>query len=160
MQADCSDEASLRRGLDVAVQEVGPPEVVVYNAAVIRPDDIRGITMNDLLETWATNVGGAVVAAAHLFPSMADRGGGTYLISGGMPDPKPNYLTLSLGKFGVRTLVAMLDAQYAPQGIHVASVTIGGAVSPGGRFDPDIIAERYWTLHAQPPGMWDSEMIA
>lgn len=131
----------------------------MYNAAVIRPDDIRGITMNDLLDTWATNVGGAVVAAAHLLPSMVDRGGGTYLISGGMPEPKPGYLTLSLGKFGVRTLVAMLDTQYSSQGVHVASITIGGTVSPGSRFDPDAIAERYWSLHTQRPGSWDSELI-
>ena len=51
---------------------------------------------------------------------MAARGSGTYLIIGGMPEPKPEYVSLSLGKAGVRDPVALLDDAYRPSGIHVA----------------------------------------
>ncbi|AYG04603.1 SDR family NAD(P)-dependent oxidoreductase [Gryllotalpicola protaetiae] len=157
--ADCSDERSLRRGLDTAVAEVGPPEVVIYNAAVIRPDRIGELTMSRILKTWAVDVGGAAIAGSHLIPTMVDNGGGSFLITGGMPTPKFDYVTLSLGKLGVRTLARILDAEFATQGLHVASVTISDVVAPGGRYDPDIIAEHYWSLHVQPAESWDLEVV-
>ncbi|WP_408051275.1 hypothetical protein [Streptomyces sp. HO565] len=43
-----------------------------------------------------------------------------------MPEPKPQYVSLSLGKAGVRTLVTLLDQQYGLSGVHVASVTVDG----------------------------------
>ncbi|WTX00170.1 SDR family NAD(P)-dependent oxidoreductase [Streptomycetaceae bacterium NBC_01309] len=79
--------------------------------------------------------------------------------SGGMPLPKPQYVSLSLGKAGVRTLVTLLDEQYAHTGVHVASVTVDGPVAPGTDFDPDDIAEHYWRLHVQPRDRWDHEVL-
>jgi hypothetical protein len=40
----------------------------------------------------------------------------------------------------------------------VATVTVGGAVAPGGQFDPDLIAEEYWRLHTQRPEAWEHEV--
>jgi NAD(P)-dependent dehydrogenase (short-subunit alcohol dehydrogenase family) len=157
--ADSADDGSLRAGLDEVRAQLGPPQVVVYNAAVIRPDRPDELTMRDVLETWAVNVGGAVVAAAHLLPEMAGRREGSYFITGGMPAPDPRYTTLSLGKAGVRALVALLDAQFGSAGVHVASVTVTDVVVPGTGHDPDLIAEHYWRLHTQPPGSWQHEII-
>jgi hypothetical protein len=68
-------------------------------------------------------------------------------------------VSLSLGKAGVRTLVSLLDQQYGSSGVHVASVTVAGAVAAGTDFDPDDIADHYWRLHTQPPDRWDREII-
>ena len=65
------------------------------------------------------NVVGAIVAAARLLPQMAERGTGTFVITGGMPTPVPDVVSLSLGKAGVRALTQMLDTKYAPSGLHV-----------------------------------------
>ena len=157
--ADCADERGLRAALDGAIAAVGVPDVVVYNAAVIRSDALGDLSLPEYLQTWAVNVGGALVTAAHVLPAMVARGSGTYLITGGMPEPKPEYVSLSLGKAGVRDLVALLEDAYRPAGIHVASVTIGGAVAPGTAHDPDHIAEHYWRLHVQAPGEWDREVV-
>ena len=75
-----------------------------------------------------------------------------------MPDPNPRYVSLSLGKAGVRALANLLDQEYGPSGVHVASVTVAGAVSPGTDFDPDDIAEHYWRLHTQPQEAWEREV--
>jgi hypothetical protein len=32
-------------------------------------------------------------------------------------------------------------------------------VQPGSHFDPDRIAEAYWTLHTQAPGQWEREIV-
>ncbi len=100
---------------------------------------------------------GAITTAAHVVPAMAERGSGSFIITGGMPEPKPDYASLSLGKAGVRTLVTLLDQQYGASGIHAATVTVGGGVAPGTAYDPDDIAEHYWQLHTQPRDQWEHE---
>lgn len=156
--ADATDETGLRDALDQLVARMGVPEVVVYNAAVIQWDAIGDLTASEHLDAWAVNVVGAVTTAAHLLPKMVDAGGGTFVVTGGMPTPVPQVTSLSLGKAGVRALVELLDAQFGPSGIHAATVTIHGAVAPGTAFDPDAIAEEYLRLHRQPPGSWVREV--
>ncbi|MGW2143661.1 SDR family NAD(P)-dependent oxidoreductase [Nonomuraea bangladeshensis] len=158
-RADCADDGALRSALDAARADLGVPDVVVYNAAIIRPDTVGEAAMRAHLDAWAVNVVGALVAATHLAPAMAGRGGGTFLVTGGMPEPKRQYVSLSLGKSGVRTLVALLDQEYGPSGVHVASVTVAGPVAPGTPFDPDDIAEHYWRLHTQPRDRWQHEVL-
>ncbi|GAB2488725.1 hypothetical protein GCM10027187_64930 [Streptosporangium sandarakinum] len=131
----------------------------MYNAAIIQADAPGELSVRGHLEAWAVNVVGALNAAAHVAPAMAARGNGTILITGGMPEPKPQYVSLSLGKAGVRTLVTLLDQEYGPAGVHVASVTVAGPVSPGTDFDPDDIAEHYWRLHTQPRHQWTREVL-
>jgi NAD(P)-dependent dehydrogenase (short-subunit alcohol dehydrogenase family) len=159
LTADSSDETALRSALDTAADELGPPDVVVYNAAIIQADSLGDLSPRAHLDAWAVNVGGALTAAAHVLPAMARRGTGSFLLTGGMPEPRPDYVSLSLGKAGVRTLVSLLDQQYGSSGVHVASVTVAGAVAAGTDFDPDDIADHYWRLHTQPPHRWDREII-
>ncbi|GAA2435233.1 SDR family NAD(P)-dependent oxidoreductase [Actinomadura vinacea] len=159
LTADSADEDALRAALDAAAGELGPPDVVVYNAAVVRPDALGELPVRAHLDAWAVNVVGALATAALVAPAMARRGGGTFLITGGMPEPKPQYASLSLGKAGVRTLVRLLDLEYGPSGVHAASVTVDGPVAPGTAFDPDDIAEHYWRLHTQPRHKWQLEAL-
>ncbi|MER6139019.1 SDR family NAD(P)-dependent oxidoreductase [Streptomyces sparsogenes] len=157
--ADSTDETALRAALDAAAAELGPPDVVVYNAALIRPDRPGELSVRAHQEAWAVNVVGALTTAAHVAPGMARRGGGSFIVTGGMPEAKPEYVSLSLGKAGVRALVELLDKEYGPSGVHVATVTVAGPVAPGTPFDPDDIAEHYWRLHTQPRERWQREVV-
>jgi NAD(P)-dependent dehydrogenase (short-subunit alcohol dehydrogenase family) len=159
LTADVTDEAALRAALDEAVARFGVPEVLVYNAALIQSDSVGELTAAEHLEAWAVNVVGAITAVAQLGPAMARAGRGTILLTGGMPEPLPEVTSLSLGKAGVRALTELLARAYEPAGVHVATVTVGGAVAPGSAFDPDEIAEEYWRLHAQPAGSWEREVL-
>ncbi|NYJ03324.1 NAD(P)-dependent dehydrogenase (short-subunit alcohol dehydrogenase family) [Nocardioides thalensis] len=157
--ADCADESALRSALDTAVAELGVPDVVVYNAAIIQADTAGQLSTRAHLDAWSVNVLGALTAAAHVVPAMARRGSGSFIVTGGMPEPKREYVSLSLGKAGVRTLVDLLHLEYGAAGVHVASVTVDGPVAPGTPFDPDVIAEHYWTLHRQPRAQWQAEVL-
>ncbi|KIF76785.1 short-chain dehydrogenase [Streptomyces sp. 150FB] len=159
LTADSRDEAGLRKALDDAQRELGSPEAVVYNAAVVRPDALGELSLTAHLDIWAVNVLGALSAAAYVAPGMGKRGGGSFIVTGGMPEPKKEYVSLSLGKAGVRTLVTLLDQEYGPLGVHAASVTVNGHVAPGTAFDPDDIAEHYWRLHTQPRHAWEQEAV-
>ena len=156
--ADAADESALRGALDEVAGRFGVPGVLVYNAAIIQWDPVGELSVAQHQEAWAVNVVGAITAAAHTLPRMAEAGGGTYLITGGMPTPVPDVTSLSLGKAGVRALAELLETQFRPSGVHVATVTVGGAVAPGTAFDPDEIADEYWRLHAQPRDEWEREV--
>lgn len=152
--ADAADESALRGALDAVVSRFGVPDVLVYNAAIIQWDSLGELSARGHLDAWAVNVVGAIIAVAHLGPRMSERGRGTILVTGGMPTPLPDVISLSLGKAGVRALAELLAARFGPAGVHVTSVTVGGAVAPGTAFDPDEIADRYWELHRQPREQW------
>jgi len=157
--ADVTDEVALPAALDEIVARFGVPELLVYNAALIRRDAIGELTAEQHLDAWAVNVVGAITTVAHVAPAMVKAGGGTIVMTGGMPQPDPEVTSLSLGKAGVRALVELLDRAYGPRGLHVATVTVAGAVAPGGPYDPDDIAEQYWRLHQQPAAQWQREVV-
>jgi NAD(P)-dependent dehydrogenase (short-subunit alcohol dehydrogenase family) len=156
--ADSTDEPGLRAALDAATDSHGVPDVLVYNAAHIRYDRLGQLSAAELLDTYAVNVVGAVTAAANVAPKMAATGHGTIIITGGMPEPEPIAVSLSLGKAGVQALTTLLAKEFGPSGVHVATVTVYGAVAPGTAFDPDEIAETYRKLHSEAPGAWTHEL--
>ncbi len=145
--ADAADETQLKAALDA----LGTPEVLIYNAGLIRPDRPGELTHAQHQQAYAINVLGAMTAAAHVAPGMI---AGTILITGGMPEPIPSYTSLSLGKAGVRALTSILGAEYPH--LHVATVLVAGDVGPD---DPDRIAEEYWRLHSQPRGGWERDVV-
>jgi NAD(P)-dependent dehydrogenase (short-subunit alcohol dehydrogenase family) len=157
--ADAAQQTQLTAALDELVGRMGVPQVLIYNAGLIRSDRPGELTDQQHFAAYAVNVLGAMTSATHLAPPMAAAGGGSILITGGLPEPDPGATSLSLGKAGVRALTFLLARQYGPSGIHVATVTVGGAVAPGSRFDPDRIAEHYWRLHQQPRDAWEQEFV-
>jgi NAD(P)-dependent dehydrogenase (short-subunit alcohol dehydrogenase family) len=157
--ANVTDEPGLRRALDEITARFGVPELLVYNTALVRQDAIGELTAAQQLDAWAVNVVGAITAVAHVAPAMMAAGGGTIVLTGGLPQADPAVTSLSLGKAGVRALTELMDLTYGPRGLHVATVTVAGPVAPGGPYDPDEIAEQYWRLHQQPAGGWEREVL-
>jgi NAD(P)-dependent dehydrogenase (short-subunit alcohol dehydrogenase family) len=157
--ADAAQETELKAALDKLVAQAGVPDVLVYNAGLIQHDRPGELSHEQHLDAYAINVLGALTAVSHLAPAMIDAGGGTVIITGGMPEPEPLLVSLSLGKAGVRALTTLLAKEYGASGLHMATVTVCGAVSPGSEFDPDRIAERYWMLHTQPAEGWEREVV-
>jgi NAD(P)-dependent dehydrogenase (short-subunit alcohol dehydrogenase family) len=155
LQADVTDEDALRSAIDRSVAEFGVPDVLVYNAALIRSDAPGDLTAKQHADAYMVNVVGALTAAAYAVPAMASRGRGSFIITGGMPQPIAQYTSLSLGKAAVRALAEILHQQYGPHGVHVATVTVYGYVAPGSNFAPEDIAERYWLVHTQPRDEWE-----
>ena len=64
-----------------------------------------------------------------------------------------------MSKAALRGLTALLAREYGPAGVHVATVTVAGAVAPWGPLDPDEIAEVYWRLHTQATDAWEREVV-
>ncbi|WP_236542462.1 SDR family NAD(P)-dependent oxidoreductase [Spiractinospora alimapuensis] len=81
LPADSADETALRAALDTVCEEIGLPDVVVYNAAVIQPDSPGELSVRAQLDAWSVNVVGALTAAAHVAPAMARRGSGSIIVT-------------------------------------------------------------------------------
>lgn len=101
-----------------------------------------------------------MAAAQAVAPSMAARGAGSILLTGGgfALQPHPDYLSLSIGKAGIRALAQGLFESFEEKGIHVATVTVAGFVDPGTQ-DAASVGEHFWQLHAQPRGAWEMERV-
>jgi short-subunit dehydrogenase len=159
--ADAADAESLRQALGQVAAQLAPPDVLVYNAAVLRQGEPSVLDAAVFLDDMRVNVAGALVAAQAVLPQMRARRQGTILLTGGglALAPAPPYASLAAGKAALRNLCYSLGAEVEPDGVHVATVTIAGFVQPGTHFDPAQIAEAYWTLHTQEPGQWEREIV-
>lgn len=160
--ADVTDETSLIGALEQTIATLGQPDLVLYNASAMRVIDV-------LDEEWASikahmdiNVGGAFYVAKHVLSSMLTQNKGNVFFTGGGSalTPFPQIASLSIGKAGLRALVQALARRAEGTGVHVAMVTVNGTVNPEHpKYNPDAIAEQYWTLFQQQPGEFQTEII-
>lgn len=158
---DAGDFADLERTLGKMDEQLGPPEVLVYNAAVLRRNLPTALALEQLVDEFKVNVAGALLCAKHVAPNMIAQKRGTILLTGGglALSPMPPFASLAIGKSALRSLAFSLAGELGPAGVHVATVTICGFVKVGTHFDPDAIAEVYWNLHAQEPSKWETEFV-
>jgi NAD(P)-dependent dehydrogenase (short-subunit alcohol dehydrogenase family) len=160
---DLCDLASLKAAFDSLHGTLGPASVLVYNGA--RWHEQAAMTLDPMVFNWdvALSATGALASAQHVYPLMKAAGAGTILFTGGGLALHPEYgagvASLTAGKSALRGLTYALAKELAPEGIHVATVTIAGTVAPGTPFDPDRIADHYWRLHAQAPADWQVEVV-
>jgi NAD(P)-dependent dehydrogenase (short-subunit alcohol dehydrogenase family) len=157
--ADIEDLDSYRETLVRIFSASGAPGVVVYNAALPDPGQIFDATVERLRIAYDVDVLGAVIAAQVAAPLLRAAGGGTLLVtSGGFADnPVPALASLSIGKAALRAAQTLVAAGVREDGVHAATVTVAGAVKPGTDFDPDRIAELFWTAHTDSKDAWQTE---
>ena len=149
--ADAGDLAALHTALASIAHDIGPVEVLVYNAyrasyalpSTVRPENV--------VDDFRVNVVGALAAAQAVLPGMRRRGRGTVLFTGGglALDPTGwlDACSLAIGKAGLRSLALTLNKELAPAGVHVGTVTIAGMIQPGTAFAPEKIVEAYWEMY-------------
>ncbi|MFE2421486.1 SDR family NAD(P)-dependent oxidoreductase [Streptomyces hokutonensis] len=158
---DAADPESLTAALTRAADEGGAPEVLVYNAALIKQDAPTELDAGEFADSLAVNVTGAVVAARTVLPLLREGRGSLLFTGGGLAlDPSPDYTSLSVGKAALRSYVQSLHKQQQGSGVHVTTVTVGGYI--GGddpRFAPATLAAAYLDLHRQPQDQWEAELL-
>jgi NAD(P)-dependent dehydrogenase (short-subunit alcohol dehydrogenase family) len=159
VSADIEDLDGYRATLERIFRAPGAPGVAVYNAALPDPGEILDTTVGRLRTAYDVDVLGAVVAAQVAAPVLRTAGTGTLLFtSGGFADhPVPALASLSMGKAALRSAATLIAAGVKEDGIHAATVTIAGSVVRGTAFDPDNIADLFWTAHTDPTDAWQTE---
>ncbi len=157
--ADAADPGSLAAALAAGA------DILIYNAyrATIAMPGPSALTPEALAQDFVVNVAGALAAAQAVLSGMRAAGRGTILLTGGGLALNPtNWLpaaSLAIGKAALRSLALTLHAELAAEGIHAGTVTVDGAVAPGTAFDPDRVADAFWSLHRDPPGGFRPEIV-
>jgi NAD(P)-dependent dehydrogenase (short-subunit alcohol dehydrogenase family) len=159
--ADVSDVAALKHALIAATGTLGPPDVLVYNAAKGGPGPVMALEAEHLMGDLRISVAGALVAVQAVVPGMIARRLGSVLFTGGglALYPSPSAPSLAIGKSGIRTLALMLAKELAPQGIRAGTVTIATGVAPGGPGSPERIGAAFLSLHQTPPDPKTCEIV-
>lgn len=148
--ADAGDDAALTAAFTSLQTQLGTPAVLVYNAAVPRMENILQTTYDTLVNDFRANVAGAMVCIQSVLPAMEQQQQGTILLTGGGFSlyPQPDFVSLSIGKAGIRVLANTLHAALKDSPIKVGTVTICGTVNGDDpKYSSDLIAEVYWQLH-------------
>jgi short-subunit dehydrogenase len=155
---DTSDPASVEALIADVEKTAGAIDVVHYNAASMRKASLLEQPTKSFNEDLAVNIGGAQVAVQAVARKMFERGAGTILLTGGgfALAPSPDYLSLSIGKAGIRALAQGLFESFKEKGVHVATVTVATFVDPGSK-SSEAVAELFWQLHSQPRSSWAVE---
>ena len=169
---DATDPASVAAAFGRVRDELGEPEVFVYNAGAFQTGGILDLLPEDFDACFKANCAGAFYAARQVLPAMVETGRGTVLFTGATAALRGSarFSALAVGKFGLRALAQSMAREFGPQGIHVSHVVIDGQIdtprvremSPGREahtmLSPDAIAETYWQLHSQDRSAWTLEL--
>jgi NAD(P)-dependent dehydrogenase (short-subunit alcohol dehydrogenase family) len=172
VSADATDPASVAAAFDEARNNLGAPEVFVYNAGAFQMGGILDLSPEKFDECFKANCAGAFYAAQQVLPAMVEAGRGTVLLTGATAALRggARFSALAVGKFGLRALAQSMAREFGPQGVHVAHVIVDGQIdtprvrdmSPDREahtmLSPDAIAETYWQLHSQDRTAWTLEL--
>jgi len=156
--ADAGNPESVRSLVTNVEQQYGAIDVLHYNAGLLRKATLAEQPRDTFISDLAVNVGGALVAAQAVVRGMEERKSGAILLTGGgfALAPSPDFLSLSVGKAGVRAMALGLFEPFRAKGIHVATVTVMALVAPDSK-EAKAVAEHFWGLYSQPKDAWTAE---
>ena len=138
--ADASLPGDVARVLEILDK---PIDALVYNAAAFGGPLLATPDQEVRLAT-EVNLYSLLSAAKAALPRMS-AGRSAILITGGgfALYPSSDYGVLSVGKAMIRSAALLLAQELKPEGIRVATITIGGTVALATPFAPDLIAKKY-----------------
>jgi hypothetical protein len=158
--ADAADPHRFRKALEDPAQR-STPAVVVYNAVVMASDSILTSDTDYVFSQLRRRRAGSSQRRAGVHPGHAT----------GRDGDVPRHWRICLGvcATGLRHDLARkgrpargdiaAPRELMADGVHVAGMTIAGAIAPGTPIDPDRIADTYWVLHMQPAAGWSAETV-
>jgi NAD(P)-dependent dehydrogenase (short-subunit alcohol dehydrogenase family) len=170
--ADVSDRAQVAAAFKSIRENVGSPDVLIYNAGVGPLGSLSDISADEYEHSWRVNSLGAFLSAKEVVPAMIERGRGVLLFTGATAGIKAGARSTAFGpaKFASRGLAQSLARDLGPKGIHVAWINVDGIIDiPRTRermpqfkdedlLKPDAIAETYWHVAHQDPSAWTLEL--
>ncbi|HSQ82180.1 MAG TPA: SDR family NAD(P)-dependent oxidoreductase [Casimicrobiaceae bacterium] len=169
-RCDAQDEQAVAELFDEVDQQMGPPDIVVYNASARARGPLTALDPAEVRRVLLTNGFGAFAVAQCAASRMLARGSGAILFTGASASVKgyAESAPFAMGKFAVRGLAQSLARELAPRGIHVAHFVIDGTIRrdgrvaaedpPDSRLDPDAIASTYLHVLEQPRSAWTWEI--
>lgn len=156
---DAGNGASVATLIDGVLKDCGSIDVLHYNAAAIHGDTVLSQALDTFNTDLAVNIGGALASIQAVLPAMTKQASGSILLTGGgfAFSPPPDFLSIGIGKAGIRAMTNGLFEDFKSKGVHIATVTVCKFVDAGSA-DAKAVADHFWTLHSQPKSDWTWEV--
>lgn len=161
------DEGALEQRIEATEAEVGPIEVIVFNLGAQIGDRPLANTSYKAFELgWRMACFGLFRVVSTAIPKMVERGKGTVLVTSATAAVRGNrgQHSHAAAMGGRRMLCQSLNAEFGPQGIHVAHILVDGAVDApdtlGKMLGPERFQELRETRGMEHDGLMLPEKIA
>ncbi len=172
ISCDVGDEDSVADAFGRIRRELGPPTVLIYNAAARSFANLDGTTPEMFEEAWRAGTFGAFLCAKEAVVDMRKAGGGNIVLIGATASVRggANFLAFAASKAALRSVGQSLARGLAAENIHVAHVVVDGVIDmpltrermpdrPDALFmAPDAIAEAVYQVTRQPRSAWTFEL--
>lgn len=169
---DTSDRSSVEALFDAVREEIGSPDLVVFNAGAFERGSVLELSPSDFERCWRVGCLGGFHVGQLAARGMVDSGRGTILFTGATASLRGSALfsCLAVPKFGLRALAQSMARELGPRGIHVSHVIIDGQIAsdryreaaadrgPDALLSPDAIAEAFYQLYVQDRSAWTFEL--
>ena len=147
---DVSEAESVKTAFAKIHEEVGTPDVLVYNVGITTPDN-QPLDEEEVLRHFKADVLGAFSCIKAVVTDEFAEKQGTILLTGGVAavSPFPGYTCLAIDKAALRGLTLAMHNELSPRGIFVGTVMVCGIVGGSEHFAPSNIAEKYWQMYQE-----------
>ena len=124
---DTSSEASVRAAAAAVAAQLGPADVLVNNAGILRPGPLATLPVAEWNAMLAVNLTGYLLCAQAFGAAMLERRSGAlvHIASIAASFPQGQSGAYSPGKAGVAMLSRQLALEWGPQGVRSNSVSPG-----------------------------------
>ena len=171
---DLGDADAAGRTFAAVAADLGPVDVLIYNAGKGVWGDAEEVGAEDFESAWRINTFGAFVAARCVLPAMKARGAGQIVFTGATASRRggAKAVAFASAKAAQRSLAESLARAFGPAGVHVSLIVVDGVVNEplmrarfAGKPDsffvqPDDIADTAVMLTRQRPSAWTFELEA
>ena len=126
------DEGAIEALIDEVEADIGPINVLVYNlGAQLGNRTLADTPLKTFELGWRMGNLGVFRVAQKLFPRMVERGGGALLVTSATAAMRGNagQHSHAAAMGGRRMLCQTLNAEFAPQNIHITHILIDSAVN-------------------------------
>jgi NAD(P)-dependent dehydrogenase (short-subunit alcohol dehydrogenase family) len=167
---DATKREEIARLFQAVTDDVGAPDVVVYNASYRQSGPLIDIDPAEVEKSLAISAYGGFLVAQEAARRMLPHQHGAILFTGASASVKgyAQSAPFAMGKFALRGLAQSMAREFGPQGIHVAHFVIDGGIRssrrpeaperPDSMLDPDAIAATYLHVLQQPRSAWTWEV--
>ena len=167
---DATNPDEVERLFGLVEREIGPPDLVVYNASARARGALVDLVPADVQNAIAVSAFGGFLVAQQAAQRMLPNKHGAILFTGASASVKgyAQSAPFAMGKFALRGLAQSMARELSPQGIHVAHFVFDGGIKsaerqepaerPDSMLDPDAIAASYWSVLQQSRSAWTWEM--
>lgn len=131
-QADVSDRAQVDAALAAASAELGPPSVVVANAAVALLQPFLSMTLDQWNQTLSVNLTGTFNLIQSALPQLVDAGWGRVVLisSSSAQRGAPRMAHYAASKGGQLALMKALAVEFAKSGVTVNAIAPSSIDTP------------------------------